>query len=127
MRRAWAVGLVVLFSYLLIVPAFASGPDESQLPACCRRNGKHHCAMQETETALGNIPSRFVTVSEKCPYAPLSRCTLMLPHSCALTAHSTVSNPGRGPAARVRAAEAGYRISADRTRQKRGPPGVLAL
>jgi hypothetical protein len=127
MRRTWAACLVVLFSYLLIAPAFASGPDESQLPACCRRNGKHHCAMQELEMAVGNIPSRLVTVSEKCPYAPFSRCPLMLPHSFAPSAAHTVARPGQGLVLVVRAAEAGYRISADRSRHKRGPPRLLSL
>jgi hypothetical protein len=126
MRRACAAILLVLFSYPLIAPAFASGPDDSQLPACCRRNGKHHCAML-AEMALENIPSRFVTLSEKCPYAPFARCPLMLPHSFTPSARRTVAGPSQGPAILVRAAEAGYRISADRTRHKRGPPRLLSL
>lgn len=124
MQRAWAAILVVIFSYLLIAPAFASGPDNSQLPACCRRNGKHHCAMQ---MAMGYVPSRFITVSEKCPYAPFARCPLMLPHSFTPSARHTVAGPSQGPALIVRAAEAGYRVSADRTRHKRGPPRLLSL
>ncbi|MBZ5675662.1 MAG: hypothetical protein LAP61_15585 [Acidobacteriia bacterium] len=45
MRRALAVALLGLFSFSLIPPsAFASDP-EAGLPACCRRNGKHHCTM----------------------------------------------------------------------------------
>lgn len=127
MRRAWAAILVVLFSYPLIAPAFASGPDDSQLPACCRRNGKHHCAMQMAEMELGNIPSGLVTVSEKCPYAPFARCPLMLPHSFTPSARGAIAGPGKGPALIVRAAEAGYRISADRARHKRGPPRLLPL
>jgi hypothetical protein len=124
MRRAWAALLVVLFSLPLIAPAFASGPDDSQLPACCRRDGKHHCAMQMT---VGNIPSKLVTVSEKCPWAPFNRCPLMLPHSFTPAAQHTVAGPAQGPALIVHAAEAGYRVSADRTRHKRGPPRLLAL
>ncbi len=127
MRRAWAAILVVLFSFPLIAPAFASSPDDSQLPVCCRRNGKHHCAMQATEVAPGNIASRFVTVSEKCPYAPFTRCPLMLPHSFAPSASSAVAGLTQGPALIVRAVEAGYRISADRARHKRGPPRLFAL
>jgi hypothetical protein len=127
MRRAWAAILVVLFSFPLIAPAFASGPDDAQLPACCRRNGRHHCAMQMAEVALGNIPSRSVTLSEKCPYAPFARGPLMLPHSFTPSPHRTVTAPGQGPAVMVRAAEAGYRISADRARHKRGPPRLLSL
>lgn len=83
--------------------------------------------MQTAEVAAGNIPSRLVTVSEKCPYAPFMRCPLMLPHSFAPSGHWTIAGPRQGPAATVRAAEAGYRISAGRTRHKRGPPRLLAL
>ncbi len=69
MRRALAAMLVVLFSFPLIAPALASGPNDSQLPACCRRNGKHHCAMQMAE--MTREPSLALChVSEKCPYAP---------------------------------------------------------
>jgi len=127
MRRAWAAILMVLFSYPLIAPALASGPDDSQLPACCRRNGKHHCAMQMADMEMGNIPSGMVTLSEKCPYAPFARCPLMLPHSFTPSARGAIAGPGTGPALIVRAAEAGYRISADRTRHKRGPPPLLSL
>lgn len=127
MRRAWAAILVVLFSYPLIAPAFASLPSDSELPACCRRNGKHHCAMYMAQMMLGQLSSRFVTVQEKCPYAPFARCPLMLPHSFPPPARRAVEGPAEGPTATVRAAEAGYRISADRARHKRGPPRLLAL
>jgi len=127
MRRVWAAILVVLFSYPLIAPAFASGPDDAQLPACCRRNGKHHCAMMMEEMELGQLSSRFVTVQETCPYAPFARCPLMLPHSFTPPARRGFAQLTQGPALIVRAAEAGYRISADRTRHKRGPPRLLSL
>ena len=81
MRRAFAVTLVLVFSLPLIAPLLASTPDESQLPACCRRNGKHHCAMS---MEVGNIPSRFHVVSEKCPYSPFARTPLMQPHAFAV-------------------------------------------
>ena len=83
--------------------------------------------MQMAELMLGNLPSRFATVAEKCPYAPFARGPLMLPHSFTPAGHHTMECPARGPAMIVRSAEAGYRISADRTRHKRGPPRLLAL
>lgn len=127
MRRAWAALMVLLFSFPLIAPALASRPDESRLPACCRRNGKHHCAMQMAEAATANIPSRLVTLSEKCPYAPFAHGPLMLPHSFTPAAQRALEGPAQGPSRIVRAAEAGYRIAADRARHKRGPPLLLAL
>jgi hypothetical protein len=124
MRRAFAILLVLVFSLPLIAPAFASAPDEWQLPACCRRDGKHHCAMK---MEVGNIPSTFQVVSEKCPYSPFNHGPLTLPHAFAAPADSAFSTPASGTAAIVREAEAGYRISADRARHKRGPPALLSL
>jgi hypothetical protein len=116
--------LVTIFSLPLIAPAFASTPDDSQLPACCRRGGKHHCAMA---AEMGSIPPRFHVVSEKCPYSPFGHAPFVVPHPLAAPAIPTGASNAFGPAAVIRATEAGYRISADRTRHKRGPPQTLAL
>jgi hypothetical protein len=122
MRRALAMVLLVGFSLPLIAPLFASGFSEASLPACCRRNGKHHCMM--AATMMGEASSRERTVAEKCPYSPFAGLALMLPHAYA-AAHRPGTTAGyAGPAAIVRDALAGYRISADRTRQKRGPPSL---
>lgn len=123
MRNALAVLLMIVFSLPLIAPALASSPDESSLPACCRRNGRHHCAM--SGMALGTVDSRYTVLSERCPYSPFARVTLMAPHVFASPRGISFMRAA-GPTAVVRDAEAGYRISADRTRRKRGPP-LLAL
>jgi hypothetical protein len=52
-RRALAVLLLGLFSFSLIPPsAFAADP-EAGLPACCRRNGKHRCAIAVEGSSSG--------------------------------------------------------------------------
>ena len=124
MRRALATLLLVVFSLPLIAPALASTPDDAQLPACCRRHGKHHCAMYRE---MGRMPSPFVVISEKCPYTPFGHAPFVVPHPLAAPTRHALALAAPGPAALVRAAEAGYRISADRTRHKRGPPQPLAL
>jgi len=124
MRRVASAFLLLAFSLPLVAPALASAPDESQLPACCRRNGKHHCAMS---MAMGSVSSRYRTVSEKCPFSPYAHAPLMVPHAFASSAPPTAIGPAAGPSAIVREAESGYRISADRARHKRGPPLSLAL
>ena len=123
MRRAPAALLLLFLSLPLIAPLLVSAADQSQLPACCRRDGRHHCAM--VGMTLKDIPSRFVVVSEKCPYCPFAHPQLMLPHisfrpAAAATAHLA------SVAEIVREAEAGYRISSGRARHKRGPPVQLA-
>jgi len=42
--RALSGVLLAFFVLPLVMPFFNSG-SESTLPACCRRDGKHHCAM----------------------------------------------------------------------------------
>jgi hypothetical protein len=123
-RRAFGILLLLLFSLPLIAPAFASGPDDSQLPACCRRDGKHHCAMN---MEAGSIPSSFHVISARCPYSPFIHGPLMPQHAFAAPADSGFPSPATGTGAVIREAEAGYRISADRARHKRGPPQKPAL
>jgi hypothetical protein len=117
--------LLVGFSLPLIAPLFASGPAEASLPACCRRNGKHHCMMAAGMT--GEVPLREPTVAEKCPYSPFAGLALMLPHAFALRGTPAMAGQAVTPAAIACDAETGYRISAERTRQKRGPPSLLNL
>jgi hypothetical protein len=66
-------------------------------------------------------------VSEKCPYSPFGHRLYLQPHPLAAVTRPAAAGNDPGPAAVIRAAEAGYRISADRTRHKRGPPWELAL
>ena len=124
MRRALALLLLVGFSFPLIAPALTAPPDESTLPACCRRAGAHHCAMGDV-TAV--VPARSHSIAAKCPCCPFGRVALTLPHAFAALSATPSAALAAGPAIPVRDAEAGYRISADRTRHKRGPPTLLSL
>lgn len=66
MRRILSLVLLAAFGLPAIAPALALGQDtESSLPACCRRNGTHHC--------MGNMhhtPSSAPAFSERCPNFP---------------------------------------------------------
>jgi hypothetical protein len=44
MRRGLTIFLILFFGLGPLAAALASN-DESRLPPCCRRHGKHHCAM----------------------------------------------------------------------------------
>jgi hypothetical protein len=50
MRRAIASLLVALFSFPLIASLIVVSPG-TELPACCRRAGKHHCQMAGSESS----------------------------------------------------------------------------
>jgi hypothetical protein len=121
MRRGIAIVITLLFGWLIILPAVAASP-ESNLPACCRRNGKHHCSMHEKNATQGHA---FSAIAEKCPRCPQSGTASPLPFSCSPTLGSAVfaglvSHPAVSPQT-----EASYRISYDRSRQKRGPPSLI--
>jgi hypothetical protein len=123
MRRALATFLLAVFSFPLIAPAvFADA--ESNLPACCRRGGKHHCAMMMDEAPVPGVSLR--SIQPRCPLypcapaTPAGRFVAVLKSSYAIFG-AVVSHP----AIHVRT-EAGYRISFGRSSQKRGPPVVLS-
>ena len=123
MRRASAITLLLLFSYLLVAPAFPS-TDEAGLPACCRGHGKHHrCMMMQMLAQLSYLG--VTTVSERC--------------NCKRTgltaAHSAWSRTRAATAFYASVAETSARAAQMRPRQqlsillsraKRGPPALFA-
>jgi len=64
LRRISAVLLLILFSFSLLAPALASNAD-SNLPACCRRAGKHHCSMAAHSGSPQNGPG--LAANKMCP------------------------------------------------------------
>jgi hypothetical protein len=120
MRRLIAFLLLAVLGSAISAPLFAySSAKANDLPACCRKNGKHHCMM----TAAGGLSSQasVSAVPEKCPCfpkdsSPAVDTVSLLPNSTAFYA-GALSHP-----ACFAQVEAHYRISFDRSRQKRGPP-----
>lgn len=53
MRRAFSI-LLMLFLGLGPLTALLPASDEARLPACCRRNGAHHCDMALQVAAMGS-------------------------------------------------------------------------
>jgi hypothetical protein len=121
MRRRISLALLTVFSWMLIVPFL--GPDaEATLPPCCRRNGKHHCAMC---LARQSDAPGFATISEKCPCQPVRAGAVHSPtykqrvvedFSAAVVCHRTGEPQG----------QALYRLCFLRDHHKRGPPTPLA-
>jgi hypothetical protein len=113
--------LLAVFGFGLIAPALDSEPA-SKLPACCRREGKHHCAVASpapsTEVALRDA-------SHKCPRFPGTKSVARQDNAYAPTSSSfhaaIVSHP-----ALFTHLDARYRISSNRSHQKRGPPSLLS-
>lgn len=119
MRRAIAISLMMLFSWTLIAPI--SVPDnQASLPACCRKNGKHHCAMRIMGLLAGS-QSGFTTVAEKCPCYPLNAGSTNSPQYQVKPAGTFYAEFVSYPALALQS-EALYCISSLRSHQKRGPP-----
>ena len=106
-----------------ILPAFLADRG-FDLPACCRRDGQHHCAMMDMlEKERGAGPS-WRSAVRKCPMYPKSTQALFVGHWAAL--RHTAAAAGLIGKQQVSKAytEVLYRISHSRTRQKRGPPSL---
>jgi hypothetical protein len=72
MRRALSILLIAFFS-LGPLTAWSGADDDSRLPACCRRHGRHHCAMNSEMAALAQAASGstpIFTAPAHCPYFP---------------------------------------------------------
>jgi hypothetical protein len=124
MRSALSILLLLLTGFPGAAPLFAPSA-EAQLPACCRRDGKHHCMMKMNMQAAGESdrPS-FISVGEKCPFFPQQGTTTVhvqagLAPAAAVFAE-LVAHPAFSPQTLAK-----FRISSLRSRQKRGPPVVL--
>lgn len=112
----------------LAAQALTHGADRhSSLPACCRRNGKHHCTMSLGERSqLAQHGPDFNSSPDKCPYCP---GTVAATHADVLAVSLSeghcdflVSHPSA-----VAQTEWKRRISLDRSHQKRGPPATHLL
>jgi hypothetical protein len=123
MRRVLASFLLAVFSFPLIAPAIFADV-QSNLPECCRRTGKHHCAMTMDEAPSTGVS--FRSVQPRCPLysgalsTPAGEYVAILKRSGAIVG-ALVSHP-----AIQLQVEAGYRVSFNRSSQKRGPPVVLS-
>jgi len=123
MRRLLSICLVLFFGIGPLAATLEAG-DDARLPACCRRHGAHHCAMNlrmaamMAETASGKTQ---VTAPSTCPAFPgNAAATTSAPQALTAAAvglPSLLAQPHAPAAARAAA-----RISQIRTRSGRAPP-----
>jgi hypothetical protein len=123
LRRLISILLLAVFGLPVVSPLFAATQAaDAGLPACCRRNGKHHCMMKMEERS--RLIQQGIWISspvEKCPYypgaLPAVHFDLLAPEASA-----TVRAPITSAPAGIAQAESKRHTSYDRSRQKRGPP-----
>jgi hypothetical protein len=123
-QRVLALVLLSVIGFPSIAPAFAAGA-ESQLPACCRANGKHKCLMHRA-AAEHDTGQAVASLSDRCPYlaAPASTAAI----------HPQSIESGRTDCCAVFTREAKLPAESEarsgsifhRTHPKRGPPALLS-
>jgi hypothetical protein len=134
MRRLLSILLFGAILFPVVAPVFTSGAmAESTLPACCRRSGKHQCGMLPAERAAtssvqaSSAPKsvNFDQPLQQCPYRQRSLAASHLQVFAPGSAAAQATNLLQQPSAAAQA-ECLWRISFDRSRQKRGPPTLLS-
>jgi hypothetical protein len=127
MRRAFSIILVLFFLLSPLASALDAGQDAS-LPACCRRHGAHHCAMEmqtaSTKPQAQSDSTPAVSTPLTCPNYPnpstmmigpapaLASAAAALPAvleetfapaawQSAVPSHPATTHAGRGPPAEV--------------------------
>lgn len=121
-RRTIALTLLAFLGLAVAAPLLSWNP-EANLPPCCRRHGKHHCMMRMMRLWDNRSPG-FAAVSERCPCPP---AVISAAHSSSWkpeTAALIYAEIARHPAC-VAQTETLYRLSFQRSRQKRGPPAFF--
>lgn len=111
-RRIPAILLLGLFSFLLIEPAVLAEND-SRLPACCRRDGLHHCSRTN---AQGPFVQGVCPAFPKTGAAPAYSKTIIVRAVRAAFVGLITFPAGRAQTALL------CRASYSRARQKRAPP-----
>ena len=116
-----AIALLLVFAGNTALPAFFADP-QSTLPPCCRRDGKHHCAMmdmaQQREDTAGSAWK-----ATKCTQFPKNSALFVSAKTAPPPSMLITGLAFSQPTVKAQT-EALYRVSHSRTRQKRGPPSL---
>jgi hypothetical protein len=110
--------------FWLVAPA-ALAAAESNLPACCRRNGKHRCAMGAERSQPASGPS-FAAVWKVCASFPAAITAPATARAAVHTAPAVLFAPHVSHRATLCHSESRYCAAFRRCRQMRGPPSLLS-
>jgi hypothetical protein len=114
-----------------LISGMASGwsgkVDESRLPACCRRNGKHHCAMDSMESqATDSNGVATVSALDSCPFMPHAMASTA-PSVAAIVASAANSSALASELRVEHAIVTAAQMSERRSWPQRGPPATQIL
>lgn len=133
-RRLFLSLLLVLAGLPAVAPILVLGQVSRgalTVPACCRRNGAHHCLMSPDERAASGVDETTSPVEVQVR-APAERCPFPARNLVKTHLEIFASLSGAGTATPVHdhasgTCERAYRLwmMRDRTWPKRGPPTAL--
>jgi len=116
---------LLLFSFgnSLILP-FLTAPGEPKLPACCRRDGSHHCAKKPSAKESSESSLALSRSSAKCPFYPLGKAIPAAEKSVVLKPRFVLQATIISRPAALEQTEALFHMSFSRALQQRGPPSL---
>jgi hypothetical protein len=121
MRRLLSLVLLAAFGLPAVAPVLALGQEtESSLPACCRRNGAHHCM-----GSMQRPPSSAPAFSERCPSFPQPSTAPSQINSFALVSAPRPTVAQRASLLVQQLSSALHPSTHDFALYKRGPPSYL--
>lgn len=121
MRRALASLLLAAFGFPPLAPVLSRN-GESNLPECCRRGGKHHCAMMTDDTPVNGVS--FKSIPQRCPLYPSAAATPAGQHLAVGTRPPVVPGAGITHHAISARTQPGHRAAFCNSCRKRGPPAL---
>ena len=126
MGRLLAFLMLALIGLFQAAPllALSSSDPEANLPACCRRNGHHHCAMMDQDRRSAASDAQH-QIQGRCPFYPRATTTPIFPIHAAPPSPALHSVHIASSPANHAQANPVCRLSLDRSSPKRGPPGIL--
>ena len=128
MRAAVTSLLLALFSSSLIAPLLADPAGD--IPACCRRDGQHHCGMSDpmTDQGIGQGSSHRALQARhpKCPMFPQAGVAPADSKTIVLSFGPSVAQPELSQCIIGSANEPRPRSTTCDRAQERGPPPSLS-
>ncbi|HWF67948.1 MAG TPA: hypothetical protein VN670_11615 [Acidobacteriaceae bacterium] len=117
--RRWAAFFLLLLTVLLpFQPLLAVAQQQASVPACCRRNGAHHCMMPQT-AALNAAETHSSIASSRCPW--FKRAVVPRVIATAISTYQPISHPATAGGVAI----AGLPVlsfNLHRRQSTRGPP-----
>jgi len=125
LARLLALIVSAALSLPLISPVLSIA-GEPNLPSCCRRDGKHHCARPGMAGASRASTPVIHGSPAQCPLFPSGKSIPVAAKAATpVPVRLAFRPPVSGPAA-VEQIEVQYRLSLYRASQDRGPPSLLS-